>query len=244
MSLLINLEDQLFSRVTFDLGWAAIVACGVQREEEVENYLRQINYLCQQIFPKIVSSNPIDRAKAIFDWLWTKKPRRYKYQGNFKLTEVLKAQLGEEEAVGNCLGLTLLYNVLCQRFGLKVKAGYVDEAFGLGPHVFSILITKPKIIDVENILPYGFDYPGHINNPGRQEWGDRELIADIYLSIGNDLFERGDLVKAIESYDKALKLNPKYAKASYNKGLALIKLGRVEEAKIYLSFNPSSVKKS
>ena len=234
MSILTTLEASLFAQSPSDLGWAAIVASGVQTEEEVKNYLGQIDYLCQQLVPEIVSPNHTERAKAIFDWLWAEKPKRYQYRGNFKLTEVLKAQLGEEEAVGNCLGLTLLYNVLCQRFGLKIKTGYVAEAFGLGPHIFSILVTEPRTIDVENIFPYGFDYQGHINNPKREEWEDRELIADIYLSIGNSLFEQRDFTKAIESYDKALKLNPKYAKAYYNKGLALLELGRVEEAKTYL----------
>jgi len=92
----------------------------------------------------------------------------------------------------------LLYNVLCHRFSLEVKAGYVDEAFGLGPHVFSILTTESGTIDVENIFPYGFDYRGHIDNPGRQEWGDRELGADIYLSIGNSLFEKRTLLKLLK----------------------------------------------
>lgn len=224
----------MFARSSFDLDWAAIVASGVE-EEEIKSYLHQIDYLCQQLSPKIVSHNYIKRARAIFDWLWVGKPKRYQYRGNFKLTEVLQAQLGKGEAVGNCLGLTLLYNVLCHRFGLKIKVGYVDEAFGLGPHIFSILVIKNGTIDVENILPYGFDYQGHINNPGRQEWGDQELVADIYLSIGNSFFEQKDLAKAIENYDKTLKLNPKYLKAYHNKGMALVELGRVEEAKEYLA---------
>lgn len=88
---------------------------------------------------------------------------------------------------------------------------------------------------MENIFPSGFGYQGHINNPGRQEWGDRELVADIYLSIGNSFFEQKDLAKAIENYDKTLKLNPNYLKAYHNKGMALVELGRVEEAKEYLA---------
>lgn len=235
MSVPMGLEAQLFGQSSFDLGWAAIVASGVKTEKELKNYLRQIDFLCQQISPEIGSPDSVRKARVIFSWLWRSKPNRYQHQGNFRLTEVLKAQLAGSEVVGNCLGLTVLYNVLCQRFGLKIKAGYVDEAFGLGPHVFSILVTEEKTIDIENIFPYGFNYKGHLNNPGRQEWGDRELVADIYLSLGNSFFEQKAFTKGVESYDKALKLNPKYLKAYYNKGLALMELGRVEEAKDYLT---------
>lgn len=229
-------EDELFAHSHFDLGRAAIVASQVKTEKELKYYLGQLDYLCQQISSEIGSGGDAEKAKIIFDWLWTNKPKRYQRQGNFRLTQVLEAQLGEkEEIVGNCLGLTLLYNVLCQRFGLKVKAIHLEEAFGWGPHVFSVLVTDSGTLDVENIFHDGFDYKGHINNPGRQEWGDRELVADLYLSNGNSLFERGDFAGAVESYDKALKLNPKYVKAYHNKGLALTQLGRMEEAKEYLA---------
>jgi len=112
-----------------------------------------------------------------------------------------------------------------------VKAVHLEDAFGIGPHVFSVLYVGGDSIDIENILPHGFDFQGHLGNPQREEWGDRELIADIYHSEANDFFEQGKWEGAIENYDKAIGFNPKYTKARLNKGIALVALGRTEEAR-------------
>ena len=227
-----DLEATLPRSGKIDLAQGALIASGVNNEQVLAQYLAQIEQLCIQIGAEAVSHHggDLEKAKRIFDWLWRAKPRRYRYQGNFKLTDVLDAQLGEKDEVGNCLGLTLLYNVLGQRFSLKVRARQLEDAPGLGPHVFSVLYVAGNSIDVENVFPHGFDYRGHLDNPQRQEWGDRELIADIYHSIANSLFEQRELERAIESYDKAISLNPEYTKARLNKGIALVELGRVAEA--------------
>ena len=155
-------------------------------------------------------------------------------------TEVLEAQLGGKSRsvedgrsgiVGNCLGLTLLHNVLARRFGLTVRAVHLEDALGLGPHIFTVLYAGDRTIDIENIFPDGFDYRGHSGASEREEWGDRELIADIYHSVANDFFVSGKWERAIENYDKAIMLHPKYIRAHINKGIALVELGRVEEAK-------------
>lgn len=178
-----------------------------------------------------MSKNDIGKAKTIFDWLWQTKPNRSERQGNFRLMEVIDAQLDTNaEKVGNCLGLTLLYNVLAQRFGLKVKAIHVEDALGQGPHVFSILETGQGSVDIEHIFPNGFDFKGHMDNPHRTLWGDVELIADIYHSTGNKFFEQGNHEEAVQCYSKAIRLNPKYTKARLNRALALFLLGQDAEA--------------
>jgi tetratricopeptide (TPR) repeat protein len=166
----VDLEANLLRGSKIDLAQGALIASGVNNERVLAQYLAQIEQLCLQIGAEAVShhSGDLKKAKSIFDWLWRAKPRRYQYQGNFKLTDVLDAQLGEKDEVGNCLGLTLLFN---------------------------------------------------------------ELIADIYHSIANSLFEQRELELAIESYDKAIRLNPEYTKARLNKGIALVESGRVAEAR-------------
>jgi len=62
-------------------------------------------------------------------------------------------------------------------------------------------------------------------------WGEKELVADIYLSAGNSHFEGEQLEAAVASYSKALWLNPNYTKARLNRGMALSMLGREEEAR-------------
>lgn len=227
---IVKLEKTLLANEKIDLAQGALLASGVNMEHEFNRYLAKIDQICQ-IITRTGKGDEVERAKEIFDWLWRVKPHRHEYRGNFRLTDTLEAQLGEQERVGNCLGLTILFNVLGQRFGLQVKAVHLEDAFGIGPHVFSVLYVRGRSIDVENIFPNGFDYQAHLGEPQREEWGDRELIADIYHSVANDLFEQGKWESAIENYDKAIRLNPKYTKAYLNKGIALVTLGRTEEAR-------------
>ena len=126
--------------------------------------------------------------------------------------------------------MTVLYNVLAQRFGLKVRAIHLEDVFSRGPHVFSLLCCRQGAVDIENIFANGFDFQGHLDNPLRIEWGDIELIADIYHSVGNNCFEQRRLEDAVQSYSKAIRLNPRYTKAYLNRALALFMLGRNEEA--------------
>ena len=227
-----SLEKQLFSATHVDLAWGALVASGVKTRKDLDTYLVKLNTLYQQVDADIPAASWLEKAGALFEWLWRKKPNRSERQGSYKLTEVLDAQLDPKiEKVGNCLGLAVLYHLMAHRLGLKVKAIHVEDAFGQGPHVFSILYTSKGAIDIEHILPDGFDFKGHLDNPHRTIWGDVELIADIYHSIGNEHFERDELEQAAQCYSKAIKLNPKYTKAYLNRGLALLKLGRAEEAK-------------
>jgi len=126
--------------------------------------------------------------------------------------------------VGNCLGLTLLYNCLLRRMGIHADALYLDNAFGIGPHVLTLLQGKESTIDIENILPDGFGFKGHLNDPSRIRWGDRELVADVYHSLGNECFGKGELTEALNNYDMALRLNPRYEKARLNKTILLDKM--------------------
>jgi tetratricopeptide (TPR) repeat protein len=105
--------------------------------------------------------------------------------------------------------------------GIEAEALYLENAFGIGPHVLSMLRIGDLIIDVENILPKGFDYKGHKQDPSRTEWGNKELVADVYQSRGTELFEKGDFSEALRNYDIALKLNPGYEKARLNRAILL-----------------------
>jgi tetratricopeptide (TPR) repeat protein len=228
---LTNLEKQLFNSPERGLAWGALIASGIRTSKGLDRYLLRLDTLCQQIEPCATGKDNLNKARAIFDWLWQTKPNRAERKGSFRLTEVIDAQLDPgTEKVGNCLGLTVLYNVLAQKFGLNVKAIHVEDALGQGPHVFSILDTGKETVDIDNIFPNGFDFKGHLANPGRTLWGDVELIADIYHSTGNEFFEQGLHKEAAKSYSKALLLNPKYTKAHLNRALALFLLGRDAEA--------------
>lgn len=204
------------------LAAAALRASGVSFASGLERYLARFDELAWQIGRGLPSGEDAARARFLFDWLWQTKPRRYQPGGSFRLTEVLEAQLGAGHGpVGNCLGLTVLYNCLAQRFGLNECAVHVEHAFHGVPHVFTLLRAGTESVDVEHVLPNGFDYQGHRVGVEREEWGDRELLADIYLSRGNELLEARRWHEAITCYDAALRLNPTYEKAEINRAIAM-----------------------
>lgn len=51
----------------------------------------------------------------------------------------------------NCLSSTLLYHTLCEAFGIKVRGAVLPT------HIFTVLYTGTREIDVENTSPNGFD---------------------------------------------------------------------------------------
>lgn len=201
-----------------DLEKEVLIASGIRKNDQIAAYKEKLHFLHEQFASMTaLSHDPLVKAKQLFQWLWKVKPSRYKSNGTYKLYEIIDFQLSNEhKARGNCLGLTLLYNCLVRRTGLKPEALYLEEAFGIGPHVLTLLRTENYTIDIENIFAEGFDYKGHINAPSRTVWGDKELIADIYNSRGNECFEAGDFPGALKAYKRALQVTPQYHRAQFN----------------------------
>ena len=211
----------------FNLEKESLLASGLKDNRRLVEYRGKLDQLTKQFIGQMKPSHePAAMARVLFDWLWERKPGRYKPQGHFRLNDVIDAELSKDSrTVGNCLGLTLLYQCLLKKMSIHADALYLENAFGMGPHVLTLLQTDTSAIDIENILPGGFDYKGHLNNPSRTKWGDKELVADIYHSLGNEYFEKGELAKALNNYEMAIKLNPQYEKAHLNKAILMDKLG-------------------
>jgi len=211
----------------FGLEKKALIASGITKDDLIASYLSKLDKLHQRFIHEMNHiSDPLTTAKALFDWLWIKKPARYAPHGHYRLHHVIDSQLSRDsQAVGSCLGLTLLYNCLLRRAGIKAGALHLENAFGIGPHVLSILKTKDSIIDIENILPDGFDYEDHLEDSSRTLWGDTELVSDVYLSQGNECYGRGGYREALENYEKTIGLNPRYERALLNKAIVLDKMG-------------------
>jgi tetratricopeptide (TPR) repeat protein len=218
----------LIKKRAFNLEEEALLASGVQDRSKIAFYAAGLDRIYQQFLHRVIlPADPVEKARVLFTWLWAAKPNRYKSQGSYKLNEVVKAQLRQDSGfVGNCLGLTLLYNCLLRKMGIDAESLYVENAFDTGSHVLTLLQIDKSIIDVENILPDGFDYQGHHADPSRTGWGDRELIGDIYHSVANECFDKEDFTEALKNYDKAIRLNPLYEKAHLNKAILLDKIGK------------------
>jgi len=211
----------------FELEREALIASGIKDEDRIRVYLGRLDSLSRDHKPREdPDSPPLAKARTVFDSLWKDRPNRYIREGHFRLNLVIDAQLGRgNTAVGNCLGLTLLCNCLLRRMGIEAQALHLENAFGIGPHVLTILRSENTMIDIENILPDGFDYRGHKENPCRMEWGDRELVADIYQSAGTENFQKKHFREALRNYDLALGFCPEYEKAKLNRAILLDRMG-------------------
>jgi tetratricopeptide (TPR) repeat protein len=210
----------------FNLEKESLLASGLKDNDRLVEYRGKLEQLIKQFIGQMKPSHePVEKARALFNWLWKRKPGRYRPQGHFRLNDVIDAELSEDRwAVGNCLGLTLLYNCLLRKMDIHAEASCFENAFGIGPHVLTLLQAEALAIDIENILPEGFDYKGHLDNPSRTKWGDKELVADIYQSLGNECFGKGEFAKALKNYKMAIKLNPQYEKAHLNKAILMDKI--------------------
>ena len=210
----------------FDLIKEALLASGVKEDQGVAAYIDKLDHLHQQFVGEMKPTHdPLTTAKALFDWLRIKKPDRYRLHGYYRLNDAIDSQFSKDsQAVGNCLGLTLLYNCLLRTADIEAGVLHLENAFGVGPHVLTFLKTEESKVDIENILPDGFDYKGHLKDPTRTIWGDRELVADIYHSQGNEYYEKGHYREALKRYKKALDLNPRYETARLNRVIVLDKM--------------------
>ena len=215
----------------FNLEKESLLASGIKDHGKLVDYRGKLDRFNEQFIRQMTSPRePVEKARALFNWLWERKPGRYKPQGHFRLSDVIDAELTEGgRTVGNCLGLTLLYHCLLKKMGIHADALHLENAFGMGPHVLTLLQAGASTIDIENILPDGFDYKGHLDDPSRTRWGDKELVADIYHSSGNECFGKGEFIEALKNYEMAIKLNPQYEKAHLNKAILLDKLGEGKE---------------
>lgn len=229
MKIELGKRKSAIKRGAFNLEKEALLASGIKEKNRLDAYVDKLDHLQHEFIHEInPTSNPDMRARALFTWLWIEKPNRYKSHGNFRLNDVIDAHLNRDsQGVGNCLGLTLLFNCLLRRMGIEADALYLENAFGIGPHVLTLLQTKDFSIDIENILPDGFDYKGHLNNPSRMRWGDKELVADIYHSLGNEYFEKGEWTGALKNYEMSIHLNPHHEKTHLDKTILLDRMGRL-----------------
>jgi hypothetical protein len=212
----------------------ALIASGLTDKDRIEIYRGKLKELYREFLGSLKKANTDadadTLAKGLFDWLWRGRALRYERRGNFRLHCVIDNQLeADDRAVGNCLGLTLLYNCLIRKAGIRPRAVYLQDAFGIGPHVLTLLRMDKGPADVEHIFARGFDYKGHGSGTERTIWGERELVGEIYHSRGNALFEQGRLSEALIMYDFAANLNARHERIRLNRMILIHRMGMVDK---------------
>ena len=177
-------KDAEFGTLSMSLPKAAFIASGLD-SSQLEKYMARFDSITRNLIVSIKGRDKREDAEVIFDWLWETKPNRYERGGNFRLPSIVDAYLEETEKVGNCLGLTTLYNSLVHKFGIPMKAAYLENFMGF-PHLFSLFPSETGTVPVENIFPNGFDYDPHKHNREIAVWDNLHLVADIYNSRANE----------------------------------------------------------
>ncbi|MBN2061228.1 MAG: tetratricopeptide repeat protein [Deltaproteobacteria bacterium] len=210
----------------FDFQTEAFYASGLSGKALIKSSVSELDSLAGKFISlHDMNTRPLEKARLLFHWLWRDRPGRYERQGRFRLHHVIKAQVNyQAPSVGNCLGLTLLYHFLLIRIGISPQAIYLENAFEQGPHILTHLEINQTCLDVENIFPNGFDYKAHLNAPSRTIWGDREIVGEIYHSVGNELFEQGDFQGALRNYTTALKMNPRHERLILNREILMARI--------------------
>ncbi len=170
----------------------------------------------------------------------------------FDLADVIKHKQAQ------CLGYSQLVYIAGNSVGLSVQAIGVVELMTLGllppeaAHTGSIVsltdgrrmmvdlvpegfISKPFIIEEEFTKVGNYWELKDKTNPlgihrRIQIYERNGLIAAIYSRRGTVYSGLGQLPEAISDYNKAIKLNPKFAEPYYNRGNAYVKLGQPTQA--------------
>jgi tetratricopeptide (TPR) repeat protein len=124
----------------------------------------------------------------------------------------------------NCVSSAVLYTVMGQRLGIDVRAVTVPR------HVFSVLVTRDRRIDVETTNARGFDLdplrrdgPAKADRPrdNRREVGPPGLAALVAFNNGVGLIEKKRYPEAVRANTFALGLDPDSPGASKNLVVAL-----------------------
>jgi hypothetical protein len=221
-----KIRDQLVNKIVrqqaIDLEELLLCQIGLN-DDKVREYQEKLDQLQEQFkgFDKnkrdespVVET--IRKAKSLHDFLWLNQSNRY--NGNFRLDDVIDAQLTEKEEVGNCLGLTSLYSVLGLREGL-------DLGTMTSPgHIKSILLESEIII--ENTSRDGF---GKTKNQEDEIKSISQLVKSLDISLKNTeeiCFSR--LINLTHKIS-VLEGNERY-KAYVNRAFTLVNQGYIDLA--------------
>ncbi len=127
------LEDKLVKlckQDNFSLAETLIFASSLDNETRATEYMQKFRIkCCQPISERYTfqwAEDNLDKALVIFDKPCRDKPKRATYIDDIDFLEVIERQLSNDDCVGSCYGLTLLYAAICDELGVET-VGIVDH---------------------------------------------------------------------------------------------------------------------
>ncbi|MBN1157127.1 tetratricopeptide repeat protein [Candidatus Woesearchaeota archaeon] len=198
---------------------ALLIASGLDNESAVGDYQKKIDEIQRGFRANVELKKDIGnvpKGKLLFDYFWESKPKRVvdsntpTQPAHYQLSDVVDAQLNPDinKEVGNCLGLTSLYVVLGLRDGLDLSILASRGENGHG-HVRTRLREGGKVYDTEHIDHRCFDGAIYPEPDREKELHVSCLIQKTYMTRAASNFLSGNVSKAKEDCEKALRLDPK-----------------------------------
>jgi|GEM_PF-999844 len=234
-----KLEDETRQKIK---GWLEII--NRENPEDVQNALTGLRKFSETGFPLIIKAlhNPEqNRRENLAEILGDLKDERAVPH----LIEILKL---EPESLSRAANEALLQiGELASPLALYGKVVALEQS-GQSENAVSTLLSALKLdpdltttAKNESLLQ-GKQFKALWGNRKKSE--NKITDAEYWYNKGLALGEESKYQEEIDSYDKAISLNPAYFEAWYNKGLALGELGRYqEEIQCYetaLTINPDS----
>jgi tetratricopeptide (TPR) repeat protein len=230
------------------LAFGSFIASGLNRSQMLDS-VREIDKLFKTVASKLprallsgfpVTHSKVELANLIFKLLTAIEPERYMFE-YAPMPEALKYYNdGDPQTqVGNCLDLTIIDNIILNKFGFQTSAATNEEtATGAFHHVHPRL----KI----NGIPYDLNvYNGSTLQPAdisKKEIKNIALIAMIYTVRGKAEEKLGNYKEAKLLYTKSLELFPNYLSAYECRAFVNLQLGlydeAIEDASSALRINP------
>lgn len=213
-----SLEEALFEDASdgtlnrVSLEQAALIASGVSQDDLVK-YIQKIDSLYNHIALRwpMKKLTAMERGQIILYFLHRTTLRFY----DPSATEIQKAL---DEGRFNCVSATLLFNVLCARFGVPVQGVEIPA------HVYSAVVTAQSpqgVHEVQPTVPEGFRTTSFRSAPvpaelmietwkGKRFLNDVPLVAVIYYNRGIEWIRRNNYAAALPFYERAYILDPDF----------------------------------
>lgn len=199
--------DGVLNRLSLEQ--AVFIASGVS-QKELPSYIQKIDSVYNKMAVRwpMKSLPPLQRGQVILNFL---------HKNIFKSYEASATEVQKTLDTGrfNCVSSTLLFNILCERFGLSTESVEVPT------HLYAVLKTPERNFRVETTIPNGFfDIHSRLNEfiynrliqtwKGKRTVNDVTLIAVIYYNRGLPWIRDKNYAGALPFYQRAYQLDAQF----------------------------------
>lgn len=217
---------------SFSLVDAGLIASGATTEEQLSRYRSKYQVLVQKIRLALpgIGGTTHNRAKKIFDLMFEHAMKAYQSEQT-TLLEIF------DEGYFNCVSATLLYNLLCDEFGITTRVAVVPA------HVYSQINNGTAWIDAETTSSAGFNPlrerasgnpEGRVfiedrGHPGNKSFiNTGRLVALLYYNRGTLAHTQGRSTDAVSFLLRALSIFPQHKESMENLLAAMLEWAKKE----------------